>query len=198
MTVPRRCFFCGSFLLFMFVVFSCLYIVALWSPAGKGQTSCVWCVILYLLLSHVVTWVMCGAWLYRFLIFAFFLTFNLHLTQLSLASILWDIDKQCKTRSDDAAKRLIRLSTVCKKRFLLKFEKNEHNPKIVNGLVQLIRMGKYIRHRWVHLHLIVLNFLLSCLCLCDLMHLPHGAMGWSVICECGIFWSYSFALLIIP
>ena len=58
-------------------------------------------------------------------------------------------------------------------------------------------MGKYIRNRWVHLHLIVLNFLLSCLCLCDLMHLPHGAMSWSVICECGIFWSYSFVILII-
>ena len=28
-------------------------------------------------LSHVVSWVSCGAWLYRFLIFAFFLTFIL-------------------------------------------------------------------------------------------------------------------------
>ena len=50
-------------------------------------------------------------------------------------------------------RRLIRFSTVCIQKFLFKFEnilKNTpNNPKNGNGLVQVIRMGKYIRHKWV-------------------------------------------------
>ena len=47
-----------------------------WSPAWKGLTSWFLLVmfIVFLLLSHVVSWVRCGTWLYRFLIFAVFLT----------------------------------------------------------------------------------------------------------------------------
>ena len=43
---------------------------------GKGWPlgSCLWCLIEFLSLSYVVTWVRCGTWLYRFLIFAAFLT----------------------------------------------------------------------------------------------------------------------------
>ena len=43
---------------------------------GKGRPigSCVWCLIVFLSLSHVVSWVRCGTWLHRFLIFAAFLT----------------------------------------------------------------------------------------------------------------------------
>ena len=66
-------------LCFVFAVFSCLFIVALWSSAGKGLTSwlsCVWCFIVFLTLFHVVCWVRCGAWLYLFLTLAFFLTFK--------------------------------------------------------------------------------------------------------------------------
>ena len=55
-----------------------LFINALWSPAGKGLTS--W---LSFVMSNcevvtfpLVSWVRCGAWLYRFLIFALFLTLN--------------------------------------------------------------------------------------------------------------------------
>ena len=54
-----------------------LFIGALWSPAGKGLTS--W---LSFVMSNceavtfpVAPWVRCGACLYRFLIFALFLTF---------------------------------------------------------------------------------------------------------------------------
>ena len=41
LTVPRRYFFCGSFVLFMYCVFMFLrlFISALWSPVGKGLTS---------------------------------------------------------------------------------------------------------------------------------------------------------------
>ena len=53
-----------------------LFICALWSPAGKGLTS--W---LSLVVSNfefvtfpLVSWVRCGTWLYRFLIFAPLLT----------------------------------------------------------------------------------------------------------------------------
>ena len=60
------------------VCFSWLFIAALWSHAGKWLTSLFscrpkWCV-LFLSLSQVVSWVRCGAWLYWFLIIAFFLT----------------------------------------------------------------------------------------------------------------------------
>ena len=43
---------------------------------GKGWPlgSRLWCLIVFLSLSHVVSWVMCGTWLYRLLIFAPFLT----------------------------------------------------------------------------------------------------------------------------
>ena len=61
----------------MFVVLLRLFIAALLSPAGKGLTSwcsCLWCLIVFLSLSHVVSWVRCGTWLYRFLIFGVFLT----------------------------------------------------------------------------------------------------------------------------
>ena len=55
-----------------------LFVDALWSPAGKGLTS--W---LSLVMSDydvvtfpLISWVRCSAWLYRFLIFAIFLTLN--------------------------------------------------------------------------------------------------------------------------
>ena len=62
LTVPRRCFFFGSFLLFMLHVvvamLSFLFLAALWSLAGKGLTSwlsCVLCFLLFLPLSHMVS-----------------------------------------------------------------------------------------------------------------------------------------------
>ena len=42
LTVPRRCFFCGSFMLFLscfVMLYARLYVDALWSPAGKWLTS---------------------------------------------------------------------------------------------------------------------------------------------------------------
>ena len=71
----------GWFMLFLSCFLLCfrapLFIDAWWSPAGKGLTS--WlsfvvsnCDVVTFLL---VSWVRCGAWLYRFLIFALFLTF---------------------------------------------------------------------------------------------------------------------------
>ena len=40
--------------------------------------------IVFLLLSHVVSWVRCGTWLYRFLIFASFLTLRIRNTPLEV------------------------------------------------------------------------------------------------------------------
>ena len=60
----------------VFAILSCLSHAALWSPAGKGLTSCLSCIcfIGYLSLSYTVSWVRCGNWLNRLLIFAFFPT----------------------------------------------------------------------------------------------------------------------------
>ena len=44
LTIPWRCFFCGSILLFVFVILSCLFLVALLSAVGKGLTSWVSCI----------------------------------------------------------------------------------------------------------------------------------------------------------
>ena len=75
-------YFCGSFV-FLYLVFLMLLhlvIAAVWLPAGKGLTSCLLLVmfIVFLLLSRVVSWVRCGTSLYRFLIFAFFLTMKIN------------------------------------------------------------------------------------------------------------------------
>ena len=74
-------------LCFVFLMLLCLFIAALWSPAGKGLASWLLLVmfIVFLLLSHMVYWVRCGTRLYRFLIFAVFLTFiqaKLYTTQI--------------------------------------------------------------------------------------------------------------------
>ena len=84
---PGKCFYwpfqgCTSFvdlLFYLFIVFimlSRLFIAALWSTAGKGLTSWLWCLIVFLSLIAVISWNRCGTWLYQFLIFAAFLTFT--------------------------------------------------------------------------------------------------------------------------
>ena len=73
--------FRGSFLLCVFHVcriflsVHCSLVVTCWERADLLDLLCVmfYCV---LSLSHVVSWVRCGAGLYLFLIFAFFLTFD--------------------------------------------------------------------------------------------------------------------------
>ena len=66
MTVPRRCFFCGSFMLFMscFVCFHArLFVDALWPPAGKVLISWLPFVMsnYYVVTFPLVPWVRCGA-----------------------------------------------------------------------------------------------------------------------------------------
>ena len=67
LTVSRQYIFCRSFVLFMFFVchvFACVYFFghlwSLWSLAGKGLASCLCCLVVFLLLSDVVSWVRCG------------------------------------------------------------------------------------------------------------------------------------------
>ena len=51
-----------GFLGFVFLMLLRLFIAALWSPAGKGLTSWLLFVmfIVFLLLSHAVSWVRCA------------------------------------------------------------------------------------------------------------------------------------------
>ena len=68
------------YLCFEFVMLSCLFIAALWSSAVKRLTSwlsCMWCFLVFLSLYHVVSWVRCETWLYRFMIFTFLLTLKI-------------------------------------------------------------------------------------------------------------------------
>ena len=58
------------------IILTCLFLAAVWSPAGKELTSwfsCVWWFLVFLSHSHMVTWVRCDIWNYRFLNFAIFL-----------------------------------------------------------------------------------------------------------------------------
>ena len=51
------------FVAFVLGVLFCLFLVALWSPAGKGLTSglsCMWRFLVILSLSHSMSWVRCG------------------------------------------------------------------------------------------------------------------------------------------
>ena len=72
---------CGSFVFSSFLCLLCLcvrlFVCALWSPAGKGLTSWLSFVVYncVFVTFPLVSWVRCGAWLYRFLIFPFLLTF---------------------------------------------------------------------------------------------------------------------------
>ena len=66
LTVPK-CFFVKPFCYLCFepVMLSCLFIVALWSLDGKGLATwltCMCCFLVFLSLSHVVSWVRCGTW----------------------------------------------------------------------------------------------------------------------------------------
>ena len=53
------------------------------SPAGKGLTSWLWFVIsnCQIVTLPLLSWVRCGAWLHRFLIFALLFTFILLINQ---------------------------------------------------------------------------------------------------------------------
>ena len=68
LTVPRRCFFCGSFMLFLSCLvcfYARLFVDALWSPAWKGLTSWLSFVMFNcdvdVVTFPLVSWVRCGA-----------------------------------------------------------------------------------------------------------------------------------------
>ena len=64
--------------IFLFIHISCLLFCLVCSLQHCDHLlslfSCVWCFLLFLSLSHVMSWVRCGTLLNRFLIFAFFIT----------------------------------------------------------------------------------------------------------------------------
>ena len=40
---------------------------------------------------------------------------------------------------------------------------------------------------------VLIVFLMSCDCYCSVA-LPHAAVGWSAVCDCGISWTYSLTV----
>ena len=83
MTVPRRYFFCGSFMFLFCLVFAMslyasvymCFVVTCWERADLLALVCgVYCEFVTF---PLVSWVRCGALLYRFLIFAPLLTLTL-------------------------------------------------------------------------------------------------------------------------
>ena len=80
LTVPRRYLFCGSYVFFVSCVSQAsVSVLCCLVVNWKGLTSWLFLVmfIVFLSLSHVVSWVRCCTWLYRFPIFAVFLTYNI-------------------------------------------------------------------------------------------------------------------------
>ena len=80
LTVPRRYFFCGSFMFLFCLVFAMslcasvymCFVVTCWERADLLALVCgVYCEFVTF---PLVSWVRCGTWLYRFLIFAPLLT----------------------------------------------------------------------------------------------------------------------------
>ena len=69
-----------------------LFICALRSPAGKGLTSWLSFVVsnCEFVTFPLVSWVRCGTWLYRFLIFAPLLTLNLSITNGIISSKIYN------------------------------------------------------------------------------------------------------------
>ena len=86
LTVPRRYFFCGSFMFLFCPVFAMslcasvymCFVVTCWERADLLALVCGVCC--EFVTFPLVSWIRCGTWLYRFLIFAFLPT---------LTSLLW-------------------------------------------------------------------------------------------------------------
>ena len=80
-------FCCLCFVFVCHAVLSVPYglVVICW---GSSWLSCMWYFLVFLSFSHMVSWVRCCIWLYRFLIFAIFFTFKkLHLL---VVHVIWD------------------------------------------------------------------------------------------------------------
>ena len=80
LTIPWRCFFCESFLLLMFrvchAILSSIYCSLVVTCLERADLLAPLYVVIYCVLSlpDWVSWVKCGTWVYRLLIFASFLT----------------------------------------------------------------------------------------------------------------------------
>ena len=80
LTIPWRCFFCGSFLLLMFrvchAILSSIYCSPVVTCLERADLLAHLYMVIYCVLSlpNGVSWVKCVTWVYRLLIFASFLT----------------------------------------------------------------------------------------------------------------------------
>ena len=164
---------------------SCLFIAALWSPAGQGLASwlsCMWCFHVLLSLFYVVSWVRYGTWLYRFLIFAFLLSYmsgraiaHLSATQGPWASMrgdLWwfGIDWATLVHFQKIfpliyfyflqKKRLVMWAVITTDRFLTKVKKLYHKRK------QSLNNYHLNVREWVSISMSIYERLFWCVCVC--------------------------------
>ena len=56
-------------------------------------------------------------------------------------------------------------------------------------VIHLLESIKSRLESWLICFYCLMDVLLQ-YCICSVA-IPHGAVGWSVVCDCGIFWSYS-------
>ena len=173
LAIPRRCFFCVSFMLCCLVLLcfhARLFVDALWSPAGKGET--LWLSFVMsdcdVVTFPLISWVRCGAWLYWFLIFA-----------LSFASIKTTLFSPSFSLPSSSSSPL----HLCPPPHSPSSSFSLHTPSPLFWHPP----PPYNRSSSVSLLLFILSP-------------PPNFVDWSVICSRGISWSYSsdFCLWLIP
>ena len=73
---------------------------------------------------------------------------------MGLASLFSDLGKQCRPRSDAAARSVLLGSTLFAYRLSIKnkikMKKAPDTPKVGKSLIQLLRMEKFTQHIWVN------------------------------------------------
>ena len=77
------------------------------------------------------------------------------LTHISLASFLWDIGKQNRPRCDATKHGVPSENILFADKIFIEKKKKKTTPEAPtkeNGLIQMIRMGKSIGHKWVKFH----------------------------------------------
>ena len=129
------------FVLFLLCFHARLFIDVLWSSDGKGLASWLWFMIsnCEVVTFPFVSWVRCGTWLYRFQIFALFLTWS------SSTDLQWQVLEL----------RIVEMISSIKKKHVLGFIAF-HRPLVTGTGAQLNSIVLYLQI--LRLIVVVLTF----------------------------------------